>query len=338
MQRYSDARARAFERDVLARLGAIPGVRAATLAQYVPLGGTVELTSYYPAGRAIDPDVRAPRTAINRVGPGFLDAMRLPLLSGRPLDEADAAPQPTVAMVNAALARAVSPEGNAVGRQVIVGSPDSRPLEIVGVVADAIVDEFGEAPLPVVYLPRDGRAGELSVIVWSGLEPAAALRAIEREIHAIDGAVAVFDPMTMTAHLANRMDGERGLSRLLGVAGMLALGLAAFGLYAVTAYAVSRRTREIGVRIALGADRSSILGMVFKDAATLAAFGILAGLVPGALLTYFLSGAIFGVAPVDLRALGGAAAILAAVTALASYLPARKAIKVDPVVVLRGEN
>jgi putative ABC transport system permease protein len=304
----------------------------------VPLGGTVELTPYYPAGRAIDPDVRAPYTALNRVGPGFLDAMRLPLLRGRTLEAADTGPQPTVALVNAALARAVSPDGHAVGRQVIVGSPDSRPLEIVGIVADAVVDEFGETPQPAVYLPRDGRAGEFSVIVWSTREPAAALRAIEREIHAIDGSVAVFDPMTMAAHLANRMDGERGLSRLLGVAGTLALGLAAFGLYGVTAYAVSRRTREIGVRIALGAGRSNILGMVFKDAATLAAFGILAGLVPGAVLTYFLSATIFGVEPVDLRALGGATAILAAVTALATYLPARRAIRVDPVVVLRGEG
>jgi predicted lysophospholipase L1 biosynthesis ABC-type transport system permease subunit len=264
--------------------------------------------------------------------------MRLPLLSGRALADTDTAAEADVAVVNAALARAVSPGGDAVGRHVIIGSPDSRPLEIVGVVADAVVDEFGEAPRPAAYLPRDGRAGEFSVIVWSGLEPAAALRAIEREIHAIDGSVAVFEPMTMAAHLANRMDGERGLSRLLGLAGALALGLAAFGLYGVTAYAVSRRRREIGVRIALGAGRPDILGMVFKDAATLAASGIVAGLVPGALLTHFLSGAIFGVQPIDLQALGGATAILAAVTALASYLPAKRALTVDPVVVLRGEE
>jgi putative ABC transport system permease protein len=205
------------------------------------------------------------------------------------------------------------------------------------VVADAVVDEFGEPPQPAVYLPRDGRAGELSIIAWTAIEPAVALRAIESEIHAIDGSLAVFDPMTMDAHLADRMDAERGLSRVLGVAGSLALGLAAFGLYGVTAYAVSRRTREIGVRIALGASRSGILGMVFFDAARLAAGGIVAGLIPGCLLTYLLSGLVYGVEPVDIRALTGATAILVAASALASYLPARSALRVDPVRALRTE-
>ena len=337
MQRYTDARAREFERNVLARLDAIPGIRSATLAQYVPLGGRIEITSYYPAGRPIDPDARPPRTALNRIGPRFFETLLLPLRRGRTLTDADAQSQPTVAVVNETLAKTITADSNVVGRQIIVGSPDSPPLEIVGVVADAVVDEFGESPQPAVYLPRDGRADEFSIVAWSSLEPAAALRAMEQEIHAMDASLAVFDPMTMTAHLADRMDGERGLSRVLGVAGSLALGLAAFGLYGVTAYAVSRRTREIGVRIAIGASRSGILRMVFFDAARLATIGIVVGLVPGCLVTYALSNLIFGVEPVDIRALGGATAILVGASALASYLPARSALKVDPVVALRTE-
>ncbi len=158
-----------------------------------------------------------------------------------------------------------------------------------------IVDEFGEAPQPAIYLPRDGRVSELSIIAWTAVEPGVALRAIERELHSLDGSLAVFEPKTMTGHLAERMDGERGLTRMLGVAGALALGLAAFGLYGVTAYTVTGRTREIGVRVALGASRSGILQMILGDAARLAAGGVVVGLVPGFLVTYALSGMIFGV-------------------------------------------
>ena len=337
MQRYSDARAQTFERELLARIAALPGMRNVTLAQYVPLGGIVELTSYYPAGQPIDPDARPPFTALNRVGPNFLQTLQMPLLRGRTLTDADARPRPGVAVVNETLARRITSDGDALGRQLIVGSPEEPPVDIVGIVADSIIDEFGESPRPAVYLPRTGRAGELSVIAWTALEPAAALQTIEREIRAMDASLAVFEPMTMTAHLADRMDGERGLSRMLGVAGGLALALAAFGLYGITTYAVTRRTREIGVRIALGAGRRGILRMIFWDAAKLAAGGIVAGLVPGCLLTYTLSGVIFGVEPVDLPAIGGAAALLFAASSVASYIPARHALKVDPIVALRTE-
>ena len=234
---------------------------------------------------------------------------------------------------------------------MILGSPTSPPLEIVGIAANALVDEFGEAPQPAAYLPRRASAGELSIIAWTGLEPGAALRAIEQEIHALDASLAVFAPRTMAQNMAGRMDGERGLSRMLGVAGALALGLAACGLYGVTAYAVSRRTREIGVRVALGAGRRGILrrsrrarrgaawdpAMILGDAARLAAGGILAGLVPAFLLTYALSGMIFGVEPTDLRAIGVSTMLLIASALTASYVPARRALSVDPIVALRTE-
>ena len=141
----------------------------------------------------------------------------------------------------------------------------------------------------------------------------------------------------MAQNMAGRMDAERGLSRMLGVAGALALGLAACGLYGVTAYAVSRRTREIGVRVALGAGRRGILRMILGDAARLAAGGILAGLVPAYLLTYVLSGMIFGVEPTDLRAIGVSTMLLIAAALAASYVPARRALSVDPIVALRTE-
>ncbi len=337
MQRYTDARARAFERDIVARVEALPGVRRATLAQYIPLGGMVEFTPFYAAGRAIDPQARVPATAVNRVGPGFFDTLRLPLRRGRTLTAADEQADPRVAVVNERLAADVAADGNAIGARVILGSPDARPLEIVGIVADVVVDEFGESARPAIYLPRDGRVSELSIIAWTALEPGMALRAIEREVHSLDGSLAVFEPMTMAGHLAERMNGERGLTRMLGVAGVLALGLAAFGLYGVTAYAVTRRTREIGVRVALGASRTGVVRMILGDAARLAAGGIVAGVLPGFLLTYALSGMIFGIRPTDVRALAAATVLLAVAALIASYLPARRALRVDPMVALRME-
>jgi putative ABC transport system permease protein len=337
MQRYSDARARAFERDVLARVEALPGVRRVALAQYIPLGGMVEFRPYYPAGRAIDPEARVPTTAVNRVGPGFFDTLHLPLRRGRALTAADEQAESRVAIVNERLAADLAADGNAIGARVILGSPDTPSLEVVGIVADVIVDEFGETVRPAIYLPRDGRVSELSIIAWTALEPGVALRVIEGAVHSLDGSLAIFEPMTMTGHLAERMDGERGLSRMLGVAGLLALGLAAFGLYGVTAYAVTRRTKEIGVRVALGATRTGILQMVLVDAGRLAAGGIIMGLVPGFLLTYLLSGMIFGVRPIDLPTIGAATLLLAIAAVVASYVPARRALRVDPIVALRTE-
>ena len=337
MQRYSDARALAFERDLLTRIKSLPGVRDATVAQYIPVGGWVEFTSYYLPGRQVDPDARPPFAAINAIGTDFFETLRLPLRRGRALADADAQTPPRVVVVNEALAARLVPDGDALGTQVILGSPTSPPLEIVGIAADAIVDEFGETPQPAAYVPRRARAGELSIIAWTGLEPGVALRAIEQEIHSLDASLAVFAPRTMAQNMAGRMDAERGLARVLGVAGALALGLAAFGLYGVTAYAVSRRTREIGVRVALGAGRRGILRMILGDAARLAAGGILAGLIPAFLLTYALSGMIFGVEPTDLRAIGVSTLLLLASALIASYVPARRALRVNPIVALRTE-
>jgi predicted permease len=338
MQRYTDARALAFEQDALARVASLPGMQRAALAQYIPLGGWVELTPYYTAGRAIDPEARPPSTSVNKVGPGFFETLQLPLRRGRAIAEGDQQTKPRVAVVNETLAARLAPDGNAVGERVILGTPTAPPLEIVGVVADAIIDEFGEPPRPAVYLPRDGRAGEFSIVAWTALEPGAALQAIERAVRSLDGSLAVFDPMTMTQHLAERMDGERGLSRLLGVAGGLALALAAFGLYGVTAYTVTRRTREIGVRVALGASRRGILQMILRDALKLAAWGIISGLIPGFLLTYALSGMIFGVGPTDLRAVAASTALLIVAAVTASYVPALRALRVDPIIALSRQG
>jgi hypothetical protein len=284
-----------------------------------------------------DPLAQPQMTAVNMVGAGFFETLRVPIRRGRGITERDQTQKPQVAVVNETMAARLVSNGHALGQRLILGDPSAPAVEIVGVVADAIVDEFGERAQPFVYLPHDRRAGELSIIAWTTLAPAAALRAIETEVRALDPSLAVFDPMSMAQHLAERMDGERAVTRMLGVAGALALALAAFGLYGITAYTVTRRTREIGIRMALGASRRGILGLVLGDAARLVATGIITGLIPGIAVSYFLSGQVFGVQPADPSALGLATALLTCAACVASYLPARRALGVDPIVALRTE-
>jgi predicted permease len=337
LQQYTDERAHAFRRALLERVSALPGIHRATVASFVPLGDRVMVMPFYPAGQPVDVDVAPDKAAVTLVGPGFFETLQLPIRRGRPLDEADGDGRVRVVVVNERLASRLTGDGDVLGRRIVLGDPSSPPLEIVGIAADVVVDELGAARMPAAYLPMEREAGEFSVIAWTSLEPARALKAIEETVRSLDASLAIFDPMTMDQHLASRLDTERGLSRLLSLAGALALGLAAFGLYGVTAYAVNCRTREIGVRIALGADRRNILHLVLGEALGLAALGLGAGLVPGLLVTYLLSSQIFGARAVDPAAILAATGFLTATAMIAAFLPARRALRVDPIVALRAE-
>jgi ABC-type antimicrobial peptide transport system permease subunit len=188
-----------------------------------------------------------------------------------------------------------------------------------------------------MYVPHDGRAEEVSLMAWAAIDGGAALRMLEGAVRGVDPAVAVFEPRTMAQHLADRMDGERGLSRLLAVAASVSLGLAAFGLYGVIAHTVTRRAREIGVRMALGARAEDVARLFVADGARVAAWGLGLGALPAAGVGVLLSGALFGVHPADVRALALAALVLGAAAVLASYWPARRATRVDPMIALRTE-
>jgi predicted permease len=337
MQRYSHDRATAFYRALVERASQVPGIRAAAYAAYVPLGGRVAFTPVYPQGQTVADEDRPPTAAVNSIGGDFFETLGLPIVRGRPLDARDAAAGSTAAVVNEAFLRAYAAEGDAIGRRFRLGTPDAPPREIVGVIRDVILDEFGERPRPLVLVPHDGNAGEVSLLAWTAGEPAAALRALEEAVHAIDPAVAVFEPRTMTQHLADRLDGERGLTRLLGFAAALSLGLAGFGLYGAIAYTVSRRTREIGLRLALGARVDDVVRLFVRDGMRVAFAGLAAGVPPALGVGVLLSGTLYGIQPTDLRSLAAASVVLALVALTASYLPTRRATRVDPMVALRTE-
>lgn len=337
-QRFPAPRAEAFYRALLERAAAMPGVRSVTFASYVPLGGRVEFTPVFDSARPVDPDARQVTTGINAVGPRFLETMQLPIVRGRALDARDFGPGGNAVVVNETLARRFWPDEDPIGRRIRLGAPDSPARDVVGIARDVVIDEFGEDPRPFVYVPHDGRPDAVSLIAWTSTGEAATLRALERLATEIDPTVAAFDPMTMAQHLANRMDGERGLARIVGAAAFIALGLAAFGLYGVVAYAVSQRTREIGLRMALGARPEDVRRLFMTDGARIVMWGLGAGLLPAMGVALLLSTALFGVNPWDIRALAVAAVLLGAAAMLASFLPARRATRVDPLIALRTDH
>ena len=254
LQRYSGARAAAFYRQVLERVAALPGVRDATYVADVPLGGRVTFNPIYPEGRPVDPDARPLTTMVDFVGPRFFETLNLPIRRGRALTDWDLAPIPRVAVVNEALAARLSPDGSAIGLRVSLGTRRRRRSRS---------SAFGQRRDRRVR--RSAGPDGVPAASWrSGggrthpLDHAAAGLGMEGRgdvVRSTDGSVVLFDEKTMAQHLSDRMDGERGLARALGVAGALALGLAAFGLYGVLVVYGDPPLARDGVRVALGATR-----------------------------------------------------------------------------------
>jgi predicted permease len=337
MHGYSDERATTLQRSLVDRVRAMPGVRAATLATLVPLGGRVSVGQLAFPDRAFDPDGRGERVSTNDVWPEFFRTLGIPILAGRPLDDRDMAPGTSTAVISQAMADHYWPGQNAIGERFSLRGPRGPFIEVVGVARDTYTDKLTEQPWAAAYLPRQPSGEDISLIVHTALPPGEALRSLAAHLRALDSSVAVFDPMTLREHIANRLDGERSLSRLLTLIGMLALSLAGIGLYGVVAYTVLRRTREIGVRIALGAQPHEVVRLFVWDAGRLALAGLGAGILPAAAVTALLAGSLVGVGMADPTTIGGVIAVLTIVTVAAAYLPARRASRIDPLIALRSE-
>jgi predicted permease len=337
MHGYTPPRADAFQRALLDRVRARPGVRAATLAEMVPLGGRVTLGGLTHPDRPQDPNFSLPRVAINHVWPRFFDTMGIPMVRGRPLAEADSVGAPATAVVNQVMADQQWPGQDPIGRRFSLNGARGPFLEVVGVARNTVVDELVEDPVAVAYLAGGRTDGEVALLAWVDGDAASALRGLESDVRALDSSVAVFDPKTLEAHIADRMNGERGLSRVLTVAGAIALALAALGLYGVVAYTVTGRTREIGVRVALGARPADVVRLFVSDATRLALIGLGCGLPPAVAVTALLAGNLVGGRTGDPAALGTVSLLLVAVVLIAAYVPARRALRIDPIAALRSE-
>jgi predicted permease len=337
LQNYEAARATAFYAQLMDQVRALPGVQRATMAHVVPFGGIVYSHGLSFPDQPADPDRTPPRASVNRVWTDFFDTLRIGLVRGRDFDERDLKAVPDTAIVSETMAARIWPDRDPLGQRFSVDGPDGPFVTVIGVVRDTQIDEFTERPWPAAYLPHPRSPGEVAILAWSPRGAAEVIREIETVVRRLDPDLPLHASRPLRQYVAERLDGERALSSLLTLCGGLALFLAALGLYGVMAYAVSRRTREIGIRMALGADRRGVVRLFLNEALRLASTGLLVGLLPAFAVTYALAGMLVGVSPGDPITLAGSASILLAATLAAAWIPTMRATRVDPVVALRQD-
>ena len=322
------------------RLAALPGVAAVSAAE-LPVLADANADSNITVEGYTPPAGERPRAAKNWVGPGYFAAIGTPLLDGRELEESDGPGAPPVALVNETFARRFGTGGEAIGRHLVFsdGSGAHPDIEIVGVVRDSKHSNVRSEILPFVYLPyaQDDTLGGVTFYVRSAQEPAALVPALRETVRTIVPDQPVYDLKTVERQMAESLFTDRLLTSLSVSFGLLAALLAAVGLYGALAQTVAGRTREIGIRMALGATRERVGWLVLQEVAAAAAAGLMLGLGAAFAAGRLVESQLFGVHAGDPLVYAGAAALLAAVAALAAYPPVRRAMRLGPSVALRYE-
>ena len=319
-------------------LAQIPGITAVSSAEIPPLTGNDSSSTVKVEGYQSKPEENMnPYT--NDIGPGYFSTMGIPLIAGREFTRRDASGAPKVAIINEKMAHYFFGNGSALGRHVGFGRDKSLNIEIVGVVKDSKYDSLREDILRTMYIPwkQDDSIQQMTFYVRSSRNASALGGSLRGAVGALDPNLPVYDVVTLDAVVANSIYIDRMVAALSSFFGALATLLAAIGLYGVMAYNVARRTREIGLRMALGAERGNVLWLVMKEVALLAGIGIAVALPAAYGMGRAVNSQLFGVPRGDFAVLAGGAALLAIVAALAGYLPALRATRVDPLVALRYE-
>jgi predicted permease len=340
VRQYDEGRGQAFYQEALERVRALPGVEAASLIGFIPLGGSNSGTGVLP-GSADPNDERAARgTTFTTVTAGYFEMFGIPLVSGRSFDHSDRAAGAPVVVVNQSFARMLWPDAEAVGQTMrFQGGDVAAPAAtVVGVVRDTKYLRLTDQNVPVLYLPlpQNYRNTMVLQVRLAGDTPAAR-EAVRRAVQGLDPALPLSPVRSMRDDMAITFLPARAGAALLGGFGALALLLATIGVYGVTAFLVSQRTREIGVRTALGATARDVLRLMMRDTLTLVTVGLGLGLAGGIGVGAVISSWLYGVGPLDPRPLAGAGAVLITVALLGTWLPARRALRVDPVRALRTE-
>lgn len=332
----------AFWQQVLDRVGELPGVESAALGTGVPLTEDHWRTDITIEGVSLPELGSFPHPDIHIVSSSYVKTLGIRLLRGRTLADQDREKSQRVAMVNASVAERLYPGVDPLGKRFAFGRPrpDRAPdwVTIVGVVADTRLYGLANPSRLEVYLPFHQKANDaMTLLVKTRQEPAALVAAIRGAVASIDKDQPLFGIATMEEVVNASVSTSRVTLTLLGLFSGLALVLAAIGIYGVVSYSVAQRAKEIGIRLALGAERRTVLRLVFAQGARIAGAGIVMGSAASLWLTRLMTKLLFGVSAVDPSTFAGVAAVLAAITMLACYVPARRAIRVDPLIALRHE-
>jgi len=333
---YDDESGPAFYRDLLGRVEALPGVARVTLGTFVPLtvGGGSD-TSARIEGHEPDADEQM-TIYYSMVAPGYFETLGIPLAGGRGIEARDTTDAPLAVVINETMAKRYWKDGDAVGKRLDYGS--GGWATVVGVARDGKYNAINEPPINYLYIPvYQVFRPDVALMVRTAGDPGGVFPSVQRALRALNPNIPLYDVMTIEEHLRTSVFIPRLAAWLLGLFGTLALALAALGLYGVIAYVASQRTQEIGVRMALGADRAAILGLILRQGLALTGVGLVVGLALAAVATPVVASQLAGVGPTDTVAFAVAAAVLMGAALVATYIPARRAAAMDPVRALRHE-
>ncbi len=336
---YEDENARQFYKQALERVSHVPGIEAASFARTLPLGdssnsnGPVlregETLPKGSAGRVINTNV---------ISPGYFKTMQIPILEGRDFEERDAAKSQRVVIVNQRMAEMLWPGESAVGKRITIGIENRDLWEVVGMVKTGKYRTLAEDAKPFIYYSiGQRRPSPMLMVVRGNVDPRSLVGAIRSEVQAIDRRVPVSGVKTMDQHKTYALWAPNMAASFSVAFAVVAILLSAVGLYSVMAYVVSQRTREVGIRMALGANRSNVMRMITRQGMRLAVIGVVIGLLLSLALARVLSSLLIGVSGYDVMTFILVPVLLSAVALVACYLPARRATKIDPLVALRYE-
>jgi predicted permease len=335
---YDEGHGQQFFRAAIERAQASPGVQSATIADAPPLVGAGGFSrTIFPEGQDETTAYRGTLTQLNNIAPNFFETLRIPLLAGREFNDSDRATTKPVAIANEAMAKHFWPNENAVGKRFhFHGDPTLR--EIVGVVRNTVVNNIGEEPQPLAYLPLAQNYSPAVVMqVHTSGRPEAVISTVRAQVQSLDSNLALTNVQTIREVLSQGLWAPRMGAALLAVFGALALILSIIGVYGVLSYSVNQQTREIGIRMAMGAQTGRVLRLVVGQGMRLAAAGLALGLLVAFAVMRLMGTLLFGVSAHDPLTFGGVSLVLALAAVLACYIPARRATKVDPIIALRYE-
>ncbi len=335
---YNETKGQQLYQQLIERVTVLPGVEAASLAAVMPLGwGSPEQPVFIEGFAPPAPD-RPLTVDRNVVTPDWFRTMNIALLRGRDFTAQDKADTPGAVIINETMAQRFWPNQNPLGRHFAIGDKPRRTVEIIGVVRNSKHRHLDEAPQPVLYLPLQQHY-EASMILHlrSRVEPLSLVASVRREVQQLDANLPLFEIKTLAERLHESIWYQRAMTKLVGLFGLLALLLAVIGLYGVLSYTVTQRTRELGIRLALGAQARDVHTLILRQGMRLVLLGVALGLLAAVGLTRVLANFLSGVSATDPLTFGIVALTLASVAWLACYLPARRATRIDPMIALRHE-